>query len=92
MQKVIEEADVAARLSEIVEGVRAHDDEVVIERDGEPVAAVVPMVAGQATECPARGAARRDGSNGRTANMSEEEANELIAEALASVRKKPTEQ
>ena len=86
MEKAIGAFEVRRSLGRILQDVAAYGDRVVVERNGQPVAAMVPIdVYNQWKRSRADFFEHIDQAAGR-ANLTPEEADQLAADAVAAVR------
>ncbi len=92
MKRRISAVEARKRLGEVLEGVYYRGDEVVIERAGKPMAVVIPAERYQAIE---RSRERMwtliEETQERNKDVSPEEIERAIAEAIAEVRGRPVE-
>src|SRR5947207_270199 len=92
MERTIGAFDARRQFGKVLNEVAANRDRYVVQRHGEPIAAVVPI------ELYEQWKRSRDAffdhmeATGRAVNMPEEEAAALVAEAIAAVRAKPAGQ
>lgn len=78
--------DARRRLGEVLDGVMANSDTVIIERYNRPIAVIVPVEVYQQWERGRREAFDRIRELSQTVNMDEDEADKLIQEAVSWVR------
>lgn len=91
MERIIEASNSHLTIGEVITDVVANGDQIIIERDGEPVAAVVPVALYQQWQR-AKKEARKEFFDmmrlaAERANMSPEEADALAAEAVQWARR-----
>ena len=90
MERVVTAFEARRSFGKLLEDVHGRGDHVVVERHGAPVAAVVPIaVYEQWKRTRERFFARMEAAAAR-ANLSEEEADALVTEAVRAVRASPS--
>ena len=82
MQKTISDSEAESNFGKVLDGVVQNGDEITIERQGKPVARIVPVQENKQRQV----AADKLRAMAEQANMSPEEAEELAEEAVAWVR------
>jgi len=86
MEKVIDTAEVGRSLGRILQDVATNGDRVVVERNGEAIAAVIPMDVYNQWKRTREAFFERMRHVSKRANLSPDEADQLAAEAVAAVR------
>ena len=86
MEKVVGAFEARRSFGRILQDVAAKGDKVVVERHGQPIAAVVPFQVYEQWKREREAFFDRIEETAKTANLSPEEADELVAEAVRSVR------
>lgn len=86
MERTIDAADMRRGLDEMLDGVATSGDQVVVERDGRPVAAVVPMRLYEQWKRERDAFFDRIEATTRRVNMPEDEAMALALDAQRAVR------
>jgi prevent-host-death family protein len=86
MEKTIGAFEVRRSLGRILQEVAANGDRVVVERNGQPVAAVVPIEVYNQWKRSRAEFFERMRQASEHANMAPDEADQLAAEAIAAVR------
>ena len=88
MEQRLDIAEASVRLDEVVERAATRDEACLIERDGAPVAAVVPLRVWEAWQRETDRMFEVMEEAARRANMTEEEGQALIEEAISAIRAK----
>ena len=86
MERTIGAFDARRNFGKVLNEVVANGDHYVVERHGEPIAAIVPMRLYQQWKRDREAFFERMEAIGRRANVPEEEAEQLVAEAIREVR------
>lgn len=86
MEKVVGAFEARRSFGRILQDVAARGDKIVVERHGQPIAAVVPISVYEQWKRRREAFFNRIEESARRANLSPEEADELVAEAIRSVR------
>ncbi len=86
MEKTINEFEAQRDFGKILQGVISNDDKVIVEKHGEPVAVVVPVELYRQWQRDRAAFFDTMREAVEKADMSEEEANELIEEVITEVR------
>jgi antitoxin (DNA-binding transcriptional repressor) of toxin-antitoxin stability system len=86
MEKTVAADEVSRSLGRILQGVAAHGDHVVVEHDGQPVAAMVPIDLYNQWKRSRADFFQRIDEAARRANLTPDEADQLAADAVAAVR------
>lgn len=87
MEKTLSAFEARRNFGKVLQDVAAKGDKIVVERHGEPVAVVVPMSVYEQWQCSRERAYNTLREISEQVNMSEEEANILIEEAISAVRR-----
>ncbi|HEX9987224.1 MAG TPA: type II toxin-antitoxin system Phd/YefM family antitoxin [Chloroflexia bacterium] len=87
MEKAISAFEARRNFGKLLQDVAAKGDKIVVERHGEPVAVLVPMSVYKQWQCNRERAYNTLREISERVNMSEEEANILIEEAISAVRR-----
>jgi hypothetical protein len=90
MEKTVDTVEVGRSLGRILEDVAAKGDRIVVERGGEPIAAVVPIDVYNQWKRSRETFFGRMREASERANLSPEEADRLAADAVAAVRSSTT--
>jgi prevent-host-death family protein len=91
MEKALGAAEIDRSFGQILEDVADRGDRIVVERQGQPIAAVVPIGVYNQWKRAKADFFERMGQAGSRANLTAEEADRLAAEAIAAVRAEPAE-
>jgi prevent-host-death family protein len=91
MEKALGAAEVDRSFGQILEDVADRGDRVVVERQGQPIAAVVPIDVYNQWKRAKADFFERMGQAANRADLTAEEADRLAAEAIAAVRAEPAE-
>ena len=86
MEEVIDELQARRRFGKLLHDVEAERKPVVVERNGEPVAAVVPIAMYESWQRERKGFFESARKAAGRANLAEEEAAEEVAAAVREVR------
>lgn len=86
MEKTIGAFEARRQFGKILQEVTARNDKYVIERHGEPVAALVPIAVYEQMKRERTAFFERARAIAAEVNLSPEEAEALVAEAIAAVR------
>lgn len=87
MEKTISAFEARRNFGKMLQDVAAKGDKIVVERHGEPVAVLVPVSVYEQWQCDQAKAFDTLRKISEQVNMSEEEANILIEEAISAVRR-----
>jgi prevent-host-death family protein len=90
MERVVAAFEARRSLGKLLQDVLARGDRFVVERHGEPVAAVVPIEVYEQWKRSREVFFRRMEEAAARANLSEEEAEALVGEAVRAVRASPS--
>jgi prevent-host-death family protein len=86
MERTIEASESQMTIEEVIRDVVAKGDQIIVEQDGEPVAAVVPVELYRQWRHSRRAAGDMLRAMAERANMDPDEADELAAEAVRWAR------
>ena len=86
MEKTISAFEARRNFGKVLQDVAASNAKVIVERHGEPVAVVVPVEVYRQWQCRRKEAFDRIRKISERVNMTEDEAKELIEEAIRAVR------
>lgn len=86
MEKTVSAYEARRKFGKLLQDVTARGDKIVVERHGEPVAVVVPMFVYEQWKCNRQKAFDTIHRMAEQANVPEDEAQELIEEAIKAVR------
>ena len=89
MERKIAAFDARRKFGKVLDEVAAKGDRFVVERHGAPIAAVVPIQLYDQWKRAREAFFGRMEAIGRQVNMSEDEAGQLVQEAIQAVRAKP---
>jgi prevent-host-death family protein len=87
MEKTVSAFEARRNFGKMLQDVAAKGDKIVVERHGEPVAVMVPLSVYKQWQCNRERAYNTLREISERVNMSEEEANILIEEAISAVRR-----
>lgn len=86
MEKTISAFEARRSFGKVLQDVMTNDDKIIVERHGEPVAVVVPVSVYKQWQHGRQEAFENIRRMAEQANVPEEEAEELIEEAIRAVR------
>lgn len=86
MERTIGAFDARRQFGKVLNEVVAHRDRYVVERHGEPIAAVIPIELYEQWKRSRTAFFDRMEATGQRVNLAEEEAETLVQEAIAAVR------
>jgi prevent-host-death family protein len=90
MEKTIGAFEIRRQFGKILQEVAVKGDRVVVERHGEPIAAVIPMEVYRQWKRSRQAFFDQMRAVSERANLTEGEADELVTEAIAAARTTPT--